>query len=102
MNFDKNLIDIVNSKGMVVREVKEWDENQFGKTNLVTIEDSSYRITFITNVLHGVNYFKIVQVHDLQLNRKYNAWRYFRKFISLVNDINGLVYIANQKTYNSI
>lgn len=92
--MNQSLIEVVNSKGMVVREQKSNGLNDYGCTHLVTIEGSQYRISFITNVLHGVNYFKIVEVTDLYKDRTYKATRYFMKFIPLVCDINGKTHIA--------
>lgn len=97
MNTHKHLVEVVNSKGMTVQHVRTWLPNQFGETSIVTIEISTHRIIFITNVLHGVNYFKIIQVHDTQKNRVYRAQRYFHKYISLISSINGETYTSLNK-----
>lgn len=87
------LIDVVNGKGYVVRQIHEWIPTSFGKSNIITIENSTHRITFVTNVLNGVNYFTIFQVFDVYKNVTYKASKYFTKFISLINNINGETFI---------
>lgn len=101
MNINKELIEVVNSKGMVVRHQGDWNDNKFGKSNIITIEGSQFRITFVTNVLHGINYFNIIQVTDLYINRTYKASRFFTKFISLISEINGQTFIKLCKECNS-
>lgn len=91
--MNQTLIEVVNSMGMVVKHQGTWHDNKFGKTNIITIEGSTHRISFITNVLHGVNYFEIFQVTDLYKDRTYKAMRYFYKFVSLISGINGNTYI---------
>ena len=98
--INPQLIEASNSKGYVVRSIGTWNPTQFGESNIVTIEGGQYRITFITNVLHGVNYFKIFQVHDLINNRAYRASRYHIKFINLICEINGETYVNIKEENN--
>lgn len=97
--MNKHLVESANSRGYVVKSAGKWHDNQFGKSDIITIEGSTHRITFTSNVLHGVNYFYIYQVHDLAKDRVYKAHRYFHKFISLVSQINGdtFININNEK-----
>jgi hypothetical protein len=86
------LVDVLNSKGFVVRQCHDWKDNTFGKTNIITIENGEFRLTFVTNVLHGHNYFQILQLDKYLQNRVYKAQRYFYKYIPLINEINGEIY----------
>ena len=89
--MNNNLINVVNSKGYVVLEQRPYKLNKFGETDLVIIENSTERITFITNVFDDTNYFKIIK---LETNGKtYQSTRYFLKYVSLISNINGRVFI---------
>ena len=91
--MNKHLIESANEKGYVVRDVAHSVSNDFGFTNLVVIQGGQYTISFITNVLHGVNYFNIIAVKDYLNNRMYFSNRYHIKFISLISEINGNTHI---------
>lgn len=97
--FNKNLVEAVNSRGMVVRSLGDWGGNRFGETNIITIEGSTHRITFITNVLNGVNEFDIFQLHDLYNDKVYKDERFFAKYNSLIAEINTEIYRKENKTY---
>lgn len=99
--MNPQLVEVVNSKGMVVKHVGNWNDTSFGPANIVTIEGATHRITFITNVLNGVNYFKIFQVHDLHKDRAYRAQRYFYKYIPLISAINGETFIKLKELENN-
>lgn len=97
------LINVVNAKGYVVRQLDNWKENKFGKTDIVTIENGEHRITFITNVFYGINYFKIFQLDRYLQGKVYKSSRYFLKHIPLINTINGEVHIRiNNDIHNTI
>lgn len=101
MNFEmkkEKLIEVANSKGYVVRKVQPCEKTKFGQADMVTIEGGQYKIIFITNVLHGVNYSKIIHVEDYLAGRNYRAQRYHLKFIPLVGAINGETFIELNKT----
>lgn len=91
------LVEVFNSKGYVIKSIEAGKENQFGKTDIFTIEGGQYRITYESNVLHGVNYFKILKVTDYLAGRNYMAWRYFFKFISFIQSINSEIYLELKK-----
>lgn len=91
--INSNLIEFWNRRGFVVRSQENGETNKFGKTHIVTVETSNLEITYVTNVLHGVNYFKITQVKDLYKNINYRACRYFYKYINLVSGVNGDIFI---------
>lgn len=95
--MNKHLIIASNKQGYVVKTVHEWKPNQFGYSNIITIEGGQYRISFITNVLYGHNYFKIHQVTNYLTNRTYSSPRYHHKFISLLTTILGETHINMNK-----
>jgi len=88
------LVYACNSKGYIVKLFGEGLPNKFGQTHNVLIEGGQYRITFVTNALHGRNYFKIVNVQDYLKGRNYKSERYFTKFIPLISEINGETFLA--------
>ena len=89
----KALIEVANSKGCVVRHVGKWNDTKFGESNIVAIENGQFRISFITNVLKGINYFKIHQVYDYQQDKLYINQRYHFKFISFIGGLNGETFV---------
>lgn len=95
--MNQQLIEVANAKGYVVKSITPHKPNSFGNTDLVTIENGEHRITFITNVLHGVNYFYMVELDRYLQGRVYRAQRYFYKFTSLLSRINGETFIALKK-----
>lgn len=94
----QNIVSIaVKEKGYKLESCFECDSNQFGKTNLVKIDNGEYRIVYSTNVLNGRNYFNIKEVYSHKNNRTYTSSRYFTKFILLISSINGEIFIKLYK-----
>lgn len=94
MTINAHLIEATNKQGYVVKTQHEWNPNQFGDTHIIVIEGGQYRISFVTNVLNGRNYFSIHQVTNYLTGRTYTSPRYHTKFISLIVEISGDVYKA--------
>lgn len=91
--MNKHLIMAANSKGFVVKYCEPTQATIFGDAELIIIEGSTHRITFVSNALHGRNYFKIKQVEDLINRRTYIAQRYHHKFIGLIQGINSDTFL---------
>ena len=92
MTQQKSVIKTLNNEGYTLKHLGRWNENKFGQTNIITVERDNIRITFITNALHGRNYFKIFQVHNNLTNRTYKAGRFFLKYVSEFSELNGKLF----------
>ena len=92
MTQQKSVIKTLNNEGYTLKHFGRWNENKFGKTNIIKVEKGNMEITFITNSLHGRNYFKIFQVHNNLTNRTYKAERFFLKYVSEINQLNGKLF----------
>lgn len=92
MTQQKSVIKTLNNEGYNLEHLGSWNGNKFGQTNIITVERDNIRVTFITNALHGRNYFKIFQVHNNLTNRTYKAERFFLKYVFDISQLNGKLF----------
>ena len=101
MNIKDTLIEVANTKGYAVKTIHGWNPTKFGPAHIIVIEGGEFRISFVTNVLHGVNYFRIHQVTNYLQGRTYSSPRFHRKHIGLVGSIIGETKIKLKEEHQS-
>ena len=60
--------------------------------NMYTAKNEKYEIFFKSTAEQGVNYSQIQWYRDLKTGKKYHAWRFLFKFVSLVQGFSNDLY----------
>lgn len=86
-------------KGFRAHTVKKWTPNKFGSTFIISFDypKDNVMITFVTNAVNGHNYFYIEEINSFETQKTFKAARYFRKYISLVSELNGSIFLLNKE-----